>query len=294
MIVKIDIKGDIIQANIPFSEKEITFDQFCEYMNYYIKLIESDDLSMVESMLDIFDKNLKKLPFGDESIYSLFTEGYTLEGGDQINCLRVIAHIDYILQNCLSIYASNLLSKVNTNDPDILESVELVRSKNTYVKYRALLKLAAEINGLDYDGSSISINLEGEIYSLYQSSVSKFYSDGITGGEYVEVMEYRRKVASILEDKNLYFDGLHELKNALHLTAVLFRKQGEDLPIDRAKLSQFKNERMNLFKSLTLDQALEIGFFLTSSLQQLGLTKILEHTGILQTTKPQARILRKV
>ena len=294
MIVKVDIEGEVLELNIPFSEKEITFDQFCEYLNYYIEMVENDDLAQVQSMLNIFDFDLNKLPFGDDSFYNLFLSDYTLDFGDDITCIKVISHIDTIIRNSYSIYVHSLLSKIDHSDPDMQELLGMLKSKNTFVQYRALLRLSSEINLLDYDESSLSINLDNEIYSLYQSDIAKFYSEGITGGEYVEVMEYRRKISSILEEKNKYFDGLLELKNTLHLTAVLFRKQGESLPIDRTHLKKFKDQRMTLFSKISLDKVLEICFFLTSSLQELGLTKILEHTGILQTTKQKAKMLKRV
>lgn len=97
----------------------------------------------------------------------------------------------------------------------------------------------------------------------------------LTTGETIEALEYQRRAGKAAELKP---GEMGNIEFTLGLTefAILVRKIGEKLPIERKDLDRFINQRQRLFKNLPLDKVIDLRFFLLNALVRL---KVIRTTG---------------
>lgn len=107
--------------------------------------------------------------------------------------------------------------------------------------------------------------ISGEEYQLDQLKAAKFLTlEGVTTGEAIEVLEFRRIAEKNLEEKKFAL-GSMDFTLGLRELAILVRKKGEALPWNRKYLEAFLNSRMEIFRGVTAGEVLTLRFFLINS-----------------------------
>lgn len=116
--------------------------------------------------------------------------------------------------------------------------------------------------------AEFSISFNGEQFTVAGTDAARtLLNQPLTAGEAVTVLELQRNMLHLMEkngDKegNLAFSlGVQEL-------AVLLRKPGEQLPMNRVERIKFIDERVKLFEYLPLDVVLDIRFFFLHSIEE--------------------------
>lgn len=105
----------------------------------------------------------------------------------------------------------------------------------------------------------------GEEYQLDQLKAAKFLTlEGVSTGEAIEVLEFRRIAEKNLEEKKFAL-GSMDFTLGLRELAILVRKKGEVLPWNRKELEVFLNDRMQTFRTVTAGEVLTLRFFLINS-----------------------------
>lgn len=105
----------------------------------------------------------------------------------------------------------------------------------------------------------------GEEYQLDQLKAAKFLTlEGVSTGEAIEVLEFRRIAEKNLEEKKFAL-GSMDFTLGLRELAILVRKKGEALPWNRKELESFLTERMQTFRTVTAGEVLTLRFFLINS-----------------------------
>jgi len=105
----------------------------------------------------------------------------------------------------------------------------------------------------------------GEEYQLDQLKAAKFLTlEGVSTGEAIEVLEFRRIAEKNLEEKKFAL-GSMDFTLGLRELAILVRKKGEALPWNRKELEAFLNDRMQTFRTVTAGEVLTLRFFLINS-----------------------------
>lgn len=125
------------------------------------------------------------------------------------------------------------------------------------------------------------LEINGETYTLPLRRALHYLElvPAITANEFCEVMTMKEEYERLLKSANPV--QLHEGKYQLSMKqfAVLYRKEGEALPLDTAERKAFIDQRARLFESAPASFGLDSDFFLTgiaseyalSSLQSLNL-----------------------
>lgn len=109
------------------------------------------------------------------------------------------------------------------------------------------------------------LHVGGEEYQLDQLKAAKFLTlEGVSTGEAIEVLEFRRIAEKNLEEKK-YSLGSMDFTLGLRELAILVRKKGEPLPWNRGELNQFLDTRMQVFRTVTSAEVLTLRFFLINS-----------------------------
>ena len=104
-----------------------------------------------------------------------------------------------------------------------------------------------------------------EEYQLDQLKAAKFLTlEGVSTGEAIEVLEFRRIAEKNLEEKKFAL-GSMDFTLGLRELAILVRKKGEALPWNRKDLEAFLNSRMEIFRGVTAGEVLTLRFFLINS-----------------------------
>ena len=88
--------------------------------------------------------------------------------------------------------------------------------------------------------------------------------EGVSTGEAIEVLEFRRIAEKNLEEKKFAL-GSMDFTLGLRELAILVRKKGEALPWNRKELESFLNDRMQTFRTVTAGEVLTLRFFLINS-----------------------------
>lgn len=109
------------------------------------------------------------------------------------------------------------------------------------------------------------IVIKEEEYQLDQLKAAKFLTlEGVSTGEAIEVLEFRRIAEKNLEEKKFAL-GSMDFTLGLRELAILIRKKGEALPWNRKELEAFLNSRMEIFRGVTAGEVLTLRFFLINS-----------------------------
>ena len=109
------------------------------------------------------------------------------------------------------------------------------------------------------------LHVGGEEYQLDQLKAAKFLTlEGVSTGEAIEVLEFRRIAEKNLEEKKFAL-GSMDFTLGLRELAILVRKKGEPLPWNRKELESFLNDRMQTFRTVTAGEVLTLRFFLINS-----------------------------
>lgn len=109
------------------------------------------------------------------------------------------------------------------------------------------------------------IVIKGEEYQLDQLKAAKFLTlEGVSTGEAIEVLEFRRIAEKNLEEKKFALGSMN-FTLGLRELATLVRKKGEALPWNRKDLESFLNSRMEIFRGVTAGEVLTLRFFLINS-----------------------------
>lgn len=107
--------------------------------------------------------------------------------------------------------------------------------------------------------------ISGEEYQLDQLKAAKFLTlGGVSTGEAIEVLEFRRIAEKNLEEKKFAL-GSMDFTLGLRELSILVRKKGEALPWNRKELEAFLNSRMEIFRRVTAGEVLTLRFFLINS-----------------------------
>lgn len=118
------------------------------------------------------------------------------------------------------------------------------------------------------DKDSYRFDYQGETFEIpyYRASA---YVKGLTNrpdikvGEITEVLEMNRiKAELVAQDKT----GSEWFTLVIHKVATLARKPGEELPEDPAELRTLLAERTHFFQDIDLETALDMAFFLRSTI----------------------------
>lgn len=134
--------------------------------------------------------------------------------------------------------------------------------------YRYIVGLINSYNPeASLDAFSFRVAHHGEVFEVAGNADKIMTGFGLTAGEVIEVMEYRRRAGRMtteIDAGNIGFSlGLSEL-------AILLRKPGEKLPVSKAERTTFIEERRKLFEDLPMDAVLNVRFFLTLKLLKSG------------------------
>lgn len=114
-------------------------------------------------------------------------------------------------------------------------------------------------------GKVFKIVIGGEEYQLDQLKAAKFLTlEGVSTGEAIEVLEFRRIAEKNLEEKKFAL-GSMDFTLGLRELAILVRKKGEALPWNRKDLEAFLNSRMEIFRGVAAGEVLTLRFFLINS-----------------------------
>ena len=105
----------------------------------------------------------------------------------------------------------------------------------------------------------------GEEYQLDQLKAAKFLTlEGLSTGEAIELLEFRRIAEKNLEDKKFGIGNM-DFTLGLRELSILMRKKGEALPWKRKDLDNFINSRVQIFRGVTAAEVLTLRFFLINS-----------------------------
>lgn len=112
------------------------------------------------------------------------------------------------------------------------------------------------------DVSHFVFNWKHETFYL-SGSIGKNLSDkNLTTGEMIEILEFERlKKAETQKEGDA--DGAIYFTTLLWRFAVMMRKEGEQLPINKSERQKFLEKRIKFFKDLPMSIVLELSFFLT-------------------------------
>jgi hypothetical protein len=127
----------------------------------------------------------------------------------------------------------------------------------------------------------------GEEYQLDQLKAAKFLTlEGVSTGEAIEVLEFRRIAEKNLEEKKFAL-GSMDFTLGLRELAILVRKKGESLPWNRKELESFLNDRMQTFRTVTAGEVLTLRFFLINSYLLWLQSQITNSSGTVRPIKVQ-------
>ena len=93
---------------------------------------------------------------------------------------------------------------------------------------------------------------------------------GISVIEAIEVLETKRIAEQMQNDDTT---GSVLFSMYLRTMAVICRKDGENLPIEEGEKERFISERMKYFADIDCETALDVAFFLSSTLRGLGASR---------------------
>lgn len=251
MILTFQLDGEEKKIDLPFSLKDISFSQFCDFRGLerqYWDLTGQDEVDvskaidkLVEALSCVVKGDLDALPFsGDESYEDLIDRSYQVRPESEISIIHVYAHLVVMIQ----LYKPELINK------------------------------------------TFNWNWNNHKFVMNAGPAARVISGRpLTTNESIEVLEYQRRATSITEE-NPSETGNIDFNLGLTEMAILLRRPGEKLPTDRRHLTKFIAKRKKIFENINLEEVMNIRFFLLSACVNLLETQTTNSSG----TAPLVRI----
>lgn len=236
MIIQFEQDGATKQLDIPFSLKERTFENFCDFRTKEALYLEHVENNTIDEPIDLAERAtllehaLQEMAWGDldampisevgDDINELIKNRYQIRPGDNISIFRVYAHLVVLIQSYQPAAIPQTFHFKHRNKDFVVRREETAK----VLRQRAL-----------------------------------------TTGEAIEVLEYQR-LASMKMDKEPREIGNIDFNLGLEEFAILVRQKGERLPVSRAERERFIDKRKRLFRSLDLETVMALRFFFISAL----------------------------
>lgn len=217
------------EINLPLTAHEVRWEAFCDFKDgerEYFQSLENED---IQTAIGAIAKALTHI-YGDWITDLPFTL-------DEPNDELFLSHYTVTLGDDLSLMRlyAHLNTIINAFKPETLSD------------------------------KVFKIVIGGEEYQLDQLKAAKFLTlEGVSTGEAIEVLEFRRIAEKNLEEKKFAL-GSMDFTLGLRELAILVRKKGEALPWNRKELEAFLNSRMQVFRGVTAGEVLTLRFFLINS-----------------------------
>lgn len=227
------VENGIVKLDVPYTPRERTFEQFCEFQNHeqkYLRLTAKEGYDLEEVIRSVtaavgclVEGDVDKLEFridGDR-MDNLFNENWVLTPNAEISVMRLYVHLF-----------------------------------NAFNSYQPL----AMPTSWKYENGEV-------VYTCDGSKVARLLGGGrLTTGETLEMLEFQRRYKKKGDDKKL---GTGNMDFGLGLTqlAILCRKEGEPFPSERNKIDDFIKARREELKGVPLHIIFDLRFFLISSLR---------------------------
>ncbi len=256
MIIEVKIQDNVLEYDIPFSCREIKFQQFCRFKEYetmYFEAVRNDlpvdeivELQML--MIGCLVKgDLEAIPYGGD-LSALLKIEFQIGMGADFTLTSVYAHLVVLIN-----------SYKPESVPDVLK---IKHRKHTFVVKR--IPVARLMNGR-----------------------------GLTTGESLELMEYQRRATKAMKAGA---KGIANIEFSLGLSqmAILVRKKGERLPSSKGERDAFINERREVFKDMTLDVIFDCRYFFSAALLTFRKNRSTGFSSkVHRGPKRRARVMRK-
>lgn len=113
-----------------------------------------------------------------------------------------------------------------------------------------------------FEDNYFMFNWKGETFYLSGSIGKKMSDKNLTTGETIEILEFER-LKKTETQKEGDADGAIYFTTLLWRFAVMMRKEGEQLPVNKSERQKFLEERIIFFKDLPMSIVLDLSFFLT-------------------------------
>lgn len=244
MKVVFETDGQIKNIDIPFSVEEIRFSDFCDFRQaekvFFDAVKTGDETAFLLAAVDM----IKKLCRGDVDEIA-FNEGREMYND--------LVEREYRIQ-----------------PGDELTIIRIYAHLTVLINEYKPAEIPVEFS-MKWLGSNYTINRKEAARVLFKMPIST--------GEFVEIMEIRRKAEAAMESGTLDVGNI-EFTLGLSEFAILVRKKGEKLPSDKNKLTQFIRNRSEIFKNLPLSDVLSARFFFINLLIEYAVTPITSFSGM--------------
>lgn len=221
--------GDLMTIELPMHPAAVTFEQFCDF-----RTAEQEFLNAKKPAGRIagFDKAIAIMAPGDIDKIPVALEGETVT-----DLIEANYQVDLEAGHELTkdrIYA-HMIVMINNYKPERIPETFTFKWKKKTFKIQSG-RVARVLTGRD-----------------------------MTTGEAIEVLEYQRRAAEATEHTPTEVGNI-EFNLGLTEFAIMIRQPGEELPAGRKDRIRFLNQRKELFKTLPLDQVLDIRHFFLNAL----------------------------
>lgn len=232
--------------NLPLTAHEVNWEAFCDFKDHEQKYFdECEKLRARYGVENLSDASLE--PIETVEVISAITYALEQVYGDWVWSL------DFTLGEELD---ELFLSGFTVTIGDDLSIMRLYAHLNTIINTFKPETLKDKV---------FKLVIGGEEYQLDQLKAAKFLTlEGMSTGEAIEVLEFRRIAEKNLEEKKFAL-GSMDFTLGLRELAILVRKKGEALPWNRKELESFLNDRMQTFRTVTAGEVLTLRFFLINS-----------------------------
>lgn len=243
------IATDEREFDVPFTCSEMSFSDFCDFLQCEHEYLEAEDFedkfdALVRSVECFTHCDLDFLPFSFAGDDKLIRTSFRLGIGVDLSLMRVYAHIINVIEGYRT-------------DAEGEKTFEFVH--------------------------------KGKKFHVNGDRVARTMMDlAMTTGEVFECLEYQRRNKERRELHPTEVGNL-EFSLGLSEFAILVRQPGEKLPSNKAKRRRFIEKRREFFADLSLDKVLDVRFFFLRSLLRLGTTPNTNIFGRVRHTVRSAR-----
>ena len=232
--------------NLPLTAHEIKWEAFCDFKDK--EQIYFDECEKLRAKYGV--ENLSKAKL------------------EPIETVEVISAITYALEHVYGTWIWELDFTLGEELDDLFLNGFTVTLGDDISVMRLYVHLNTIINTFKPEtlkDKVFKLHVGGEEYQLDQLKAAKFLTlEGVSTGEAIEVLEFRRIAEKNLEEKKFAL-GSMDFTLGLRELAILVRKKGEALPWNRKELESFLNSRMEIFRGVTAGEVLTLRFFLINS-----------------------------
>jgi hypothetical protein len=224
------IKTEQAAFELPFLCSEMSFSDFCDFLQCEHEYLEAEDFddrfeALIRSVECFTHCDLDFLPFSFAGDDKLIRTSFRVRLGVDLSLMRVYAHIINVIEG-----------------------------------YRTQ---AGGEKTFEFKHKGKTFHLNGD------RAVRTMMNLSMTTGEVFECLEYQRRNKERREQHPTEVGNL-EFSLGLSEFAILVRQPGEKLPSNKSQRRRFIERRREFFADLPLDKVLDVRFFFLRSLLRFG------------------------